>query len=473
MTKQTRREFLRTAGSVAASAGMLSVLPRDSASADEAERAKRPNILFFFPDQHRYDWLGTTPGLNVRTPNLDKLAADGVRFTRAFCASPLCAPSRACLAAGKEYDRCRVLSNRIDYPIEQTTFYSFLRESGYHVMGCGKFDLHKGSRIWGIDGKHLLKEWGFSDGIDNGGKWDAAGAASQGIDEPYTAYLRKRGLLDAHLADFQQRRKVGRGAVFATPLPDDAYCDNYAANNGLQLIKNSPQDKPWFLQINFPGPHAPWDITESMEPLYEGVDFPVPNGGKELSPEEYVAVRRNYSAMVTNIDRWLGVYLEELEKRGELDNTLIVYSSDHGEMLGDHNTWGKSRPYEPSVGVPLTVWGPSVEKGVVSDALVSVMDLAATFLEYASLQRPSDMDSLSLKPLLEGKTQIHRACVLSGLQPWRMVFDGRYKLIKGFESDSPVLFDLQEDPLENNNIAAKAGDEVARLSLTLEEGVVV
>ena len=119
----------------------------------------RPNILFFFPDQFRYDWLGMHPDIPVRTPNLEKLGARGVRFTHAVTPSPLCAPARARLAAGKEYARCRVPQNDVDYPLDQVTVYTLLRQSGYHVLGCGKFDLNKGSQDWGLDGKTLLKEF--------------------------------------------------------------------------------------------------------------------------------------------------------------------------------------------------------------------------------------------------------------------------------------------------------------------------
>ena len=106
---------------------------------------RRPNILFFFPDEHRFDWTSLNPRLDVRMPNLAALARNGVSFRNTLVASPLCAPSRACLASGKEYPRCGVRDNSEDYPVQQTTFYSLLRESGYHVMGCGKLDLHKGS----------------------------------------------------------------------------------------------------------------------------------------------------------------------------------------------------------------------------------------------------------------------------------------------------------------------------------------
>ncbi len=427
---------------------------------------QRPNILFLFPDQLRYDWIGTNPNIPVRTPNVNALAARGVQFTEAVVASPLCAPSRACLATGKEYERCGVPSNGQDLPAGSQTYYQLLRNSGYQVLGVGKFDLAKGSHNQGLDGKLHLSEWGFSDGVNNAGKHDAiAGAANPS--DPYMSYLQKRGLMQAHVDDFKRRK--GYQATFPTPLPDDAYCDNWLSVNGLDLIKAVPKGKPWHLQVNFTGPHPPMDITASMEKRVRGRDFPQPNRNTEFDAATHVAIRQNYTAMVENIDRWVGTYLDLLKERGELDNTLIVFSSDHGEMLGDHNLWGKVKPHQPSVGVPLIAAGPGVKKNVRSNALVSVIDLAATYLDYAGVPTPKDMDSRSLRPLLEGRAAKHRDHVFSALGKWRLVSDGQYKLIRGYEKDGePLCFDRKVDPLENNNLARKAPAAMARLGKLLD-----
>ncbi len=433
-----------------------------------------PNLLFLFPDQHRFDWVGSNSDLPVRTPVLDRIERTGVKFNKAVVASPLCAPSRACLAAGKEYDRCRVLGNGYDFPLDQTTFYQLLRDSGYHVMGCGKFDLHKKTENWGLDGKRLLPEWGFSDGIDNEGKWDGWRNLHKPTG-PYNVFLNERGVAQVHYDDFAKRRGRNQFAYTEpTPLPEDAYCDNWIGQNGLDLMRAAPAGKPWFLQVNFSGPHEPMDITRRMESICRDREFPQPNHCREFTPEVHNAIRQNYSAMVENIDRWCGKLIEEVEERGQLDNTLIVFSSDHGEMLGDHNRWAKRTPYDPSARVPLAVSGPGVRKGALTDALVSVMDLAATFLDYAGVKRPDAMDSLSIRPVIEGRAEHHRAQLLSGLGPWRMVWDGRYKLITGFDPDSPnpveperprpLLFDTEKDPLENTNLAGEFPETVRQLA---------
>lgn len=213
--------------------------------------------------------------------------------------------------------------------------------------------------------------------------------------------------------------------------------------------------------VNYVGPHEPMDITAAMEKRWRGVSFPQPHRPAQFSPETHVAIRQNYAAMIENIDRWTGILLDEVRRRGELDNTLVVFSSDHGEMLGDYGRWGKHVPYQPSVGVPLVVAGPGVRQGVCP-ALASVTDLTATFLDYAGLPIPAEMDSRSLRPLLEDRTRSHRECLLSGLDPWRMAWDGRYKLVEGF-GDGRLLFDMEEDPLESRNIASTAPEVVKRL----------
>ncbi|MBW2086894.1 MAG: sulfatase-like hydrolase/transferase, partial [Deltaproteobacteria bacterium] len=183
--------------------------------------------------------------------------------------------------------------------------------------------------------------------------------------------------------------------------------------------------------------------------------------------EQHNEVRQNYSAMVENIDRWLGIYIEKLRERGELENTLIVFSSDHGEMLGDHGYWEKHRPYQPSIGVPFITAGPGVREGSVIDVPITILDLTATFLDYGEVPRQDGMDSRSMRPLFEGQTNKHRDYVLSAMGDWRLVYDGRFKLVQGY-GNKPLLFDLKNDPFENNDIFMTAKDEANRLSAELK-----
>ncbi|MFB6296151.1 MAG: sulfatase [Halobacteriales archaeon] len=488
-----------------------------------------PNILLVLTDQQRHDWVGSDPDIPVRTPNLDALGERGVRFTNALCPAPLCAPSRSCLASGLAYDRCGAWTNQ-DYPGDRPTLYERLRDdAGYETIGVGDIDLHMDSATWGLDGKYALNSMGFTDGIeipgkramvgtyrnalgetghvDVGGDSDLPPDVDPGEDEPanaYMAHLRERGLLSAYVEDMEDRLYGDRPVSnFATtrpaPLPADAYVDNWVGRHALAFLENAPEDRPWHLAVNFVGPHEPMDVTEEMHGWYRDpdVEFPGPIRPPEgadcgdLDAETHQEIRRNYAAMCENVDRWLGRYLDVLEERGEREETLVVFASDHGELLGDYGGWAKSSPRQASVGVPLTIAGPDVEPRGRIDEPASVLDLHATFLEYAGVD-PGDVDSQSLRPYLEGRAESHREVVRSGLDPWRLAFDGRYKLIVGYDDDhdpltgevtgafdpgddrararaqvhettDPILFDLVEDPAESEDVAGEHPDVVDRL----------
>jgi len=425
-----------------------------------AAQPKRPNFLFLLPDQWRPDWMPGNPQIPVNLPNIQILAARGMRFNKVLCASPLCAPSRACLATGREYKSAGVENNRHDFPLDQKTYYQSLQAAGYHTMACGKIDLHKKTQNWGLDGSRLTKEWGFSHAIDNAGKGDAVNSGALTPKDPYMAMLHNRKLAAAHVDDFRKRRKYN--ATHTTPLPDDAYCDNWIAGNAKALLEKAPKNKPWHLVVNFTGPHNPMDITASMEKTARKRQFPQPNKNTEFDAATHTAIRQNYTVMCENIDTRIGEIIDAVKQRGELDNTLIVFSSDHGEMLGDHDRWGKHVPYQASAGIPLIVAGLDTRKNRTSDALASLIDVAATFLDYAGLEALPQMDARSLRPVLAGKAKKHREVVHSALEEWRLVWDGRYKLVEGYNQET-ALYDLLVDPLENHNLVTSEKDLAARL----------
>ncbi len=476
----SRREMLAgTVTSLAACGGGSLPGPRVSA---------RPNFLFLLSDQHRPDWLGRNPEVPAPTPNIDRLAARGVDFNQAIVASPVCGPSRSCLASGMEYENCGVEVNRDAYRPEITTFYKHLRDGGYHTMACGKIDLHKGGAGRTLDGRANMEPWGFSDMLITAGKGGGYFGDSVGPKEPYYAYLasldppQDRICAEDIAMRSEPRDSNWWGMTEPCPLADEHYLDNFTARTGLDLLDRAPDESPWFLVVNFNGPHPPMDITARMERQYRGPDrvidgFPQPHNYSGTFPaEQHVRIRQNYSAMIENIDRWLGLYQDRLRERGELDNTVIVYSSDHGEMLGDHDRWGKSVPYQASAGVPLVIAGPGIVEGVRSDSLVSLMDLSATFIDFADLPVPTEMESQSLRALLDQGGGQHREFARSALKAgqahagrFRLVQDHRYKLVEGFFEDT-VLYDREADPLEMENIAAAKPSEVERLSKLFADG---
>jgi arylsulfatase A-like enzyme len=216
------------------------------------------------------------------------------------------------------------------------------------------------------------------------------------------------------------------------------------------------------------------DVTQRMHDAWKDVRFPAPveNTQSGYTAQDHQRNRQHYAAMIENIDRHVGRFLEVVKERGELDRTLIVYASDHGEMLGDQNRWGKVTWYTPSSGIPLIVAGSGMVQGVTSTALVSLYDLTATFLDYAGAAPLPKMTSRSLRGLLEGRTEEDRNIVLSGLDDWRMAFDGRYKLVLRSDAQT-LLFDVDADPFELNNIAQTHPAVAARLTQMMhdEEGV--
>lgn len=464
----------------------------------------RPNVLFVFPDQHRPDYVGFDGEVPVRTPNLDDLADRGVAFRNAVTPSPLCGPARACLASGREYDRCGVRDHAADYPLGAPTLYARLRDAGYHVIGSGKFDLQKHSGDQGLDGENDLDANGFSDGVNNAGKWDAWGGARDGTPgDSYTTYLDEIGELTTHIEDFDRRQEAGIGASFPTSLPPEAYCDNWIGRRTVDLLEAAPADRPWFCQVNFAGPHDPWDVTEDMHNWYRDppVEFPDPTDpDEELTLDEHQSVRRNYAAMVENIDRWLGRFLGRVDDRGERENTLVVFASDHGEMLGDHGRWKKHLPYRASAGVPLVAAGTGVVDREPVEAPATILDCHATFLDAAGVEPTAvdpTMDSLSMWSFLQGDSAVDadptagglRDVAVSGFGNWRLAIDERYGLIRGYDPDEsqhdpdpwdeavvrdalrdrdPILFDY-DGAGETANVAGATPTVVERLDDAIDQ----
>ena len=312
----------------------------------------RPNILFLLADQHRPDFVGFDSDVPVRTPNLDALVRDGVAFRNAVTPSPVCGPARSCLASGLEYDRCYVRDHADqDFPLAAPTLYGRLRDQGgYYTVGTGKFDLQKHSGNWGIDGQQDLDANGFSAGCNTCGNH-----TPDTVSDPYTAYLESQGRFEEYLAE-QERREDSEyhyfdgsdaGSTFPSSLPEEAYHDNFIGRRSLEHLDEAPTDRPWFMQVNFVNPHNPWNVTEEMHEWYRNpdVDFPLPlDPSDRFDAETHQEIRRNYATMVENVDRWVGRFLQALEERGERDDTIVVYSSDHGESLGDRGNWYKRSP---------------------------------------------------------------------------------------------------------------------------------
>ncbi len=438
----------------------------------------RLNLLFLFPDQWRWDWLGCEDSpfgkVPVRTPNIDALAARGVRFTQCRTNSPVCAPARACLAQGVRYERCGVPGNGYNTPVDRPNVFKALRDAGYRTACTGKTDLQKHGLHKGLDGwTPAMGQLGFVESANQCGKWDAIRSGSTQPADLYMAALHATGYLGTHLEDYRRRdtdRKAKTLATYPTPLPRHLYTDDVTGQRALDMLTRWPTDPtgehpaPWMLWVNFPGPHEPFDPPAELKRRYDGVDFPGPVAvPDDARPQDHQQLRRNYAAMCEGIDEWVGRLLDAVEARGELDNTLIVFASDHGEMLGDHGLWYKCVWHEPSVHVPLIVAGPGVRQGVVSDALVELIDISATLLDAAGVAPLPEADAQSFVPVLRGEATTHRDHARSALDKWQMVCEGRHKLVRT-QGEPDRLFDLHADPAEQHDLAADQPDLAQALS---------
>ena len=396
-------------------------------------QSTQPNVLLVFPDELRYDWGGTLFGIPLQTPNIDSLSKRGTSFRRAVVAAPVCAPSRACLASGREYDMAGVPMNfHNDFDLSIPTFYQSLQDAGYWTMVTGRDDLDKSTGGPGLNGTTHTKALGFDDAIRCDGTTDVTfGGVPH---EPYGVWLASQrspsgneSLFEMQIRRFKElfARKYGSYAIpDTTPLPDNAYQDNWIGRSAVELLTRRPKDKPFFLEVSHQAPHPPLDITKSMKETVKNRTFPLANFTK-VPDDDQLILRQNYAAKIERIDYWLGQYIDLLTSENQLNNTIICFCSDHGEMLGDRNTFAKSKPWHSAMGVPLICAGPGVEgPSRVIEHPVTTMDLAATFIDYAGGDKPTNMTSTSLRNVLSGSSEVpDRQIVHSGLNTWRAVME--------------------------------------------------
>lgn len=437
----------------------------------------KPNILFIMDDQHRFDYLGAAGASFVNTPNLDRLAANGTRFTQCSTNAPVCAPARIGLATGLQPFRVGSLDNWSFLPQSATTYYQRLRDHGYRVGCVGKLDLGKPDRYNGRHGdRPSTYSWGFTHPEECEGKMHAKTPTPLG---PYTHHLQERGLLKTFFEDYTQRAKAGWVKGYDdSVLSSEDFEDGYIGRRSAEWIETIPDDFPWHLFVSFVGPHDPFDPPTEYADRYRDTDMPAaippspegkPLGRRcDLEPAEVADTRRQYCALIELIDDQIGMMLDALERRGMMENTVIIFSSDHGEMLGDHGLYTKSAPYEAAMRVPLIISGPGLPKGAVSDAIVELIDINPTICEVAGLLPQERIDAKSIMPTLRGETQVHRTDALSCLKGFDCLRTPEWKLIT--RCDGGVeLYNLAEDPEERVDVAKKRPEVLDQMLKRLRE----
>ena len=480
-----------------------------SASATEPPQKPR-NVLFIITDQQRWDAMSCAGNTVLKTPNLDKLAQQGARFTSFYSACPVCVPARTAILTGHSIESNRVLSNTDVDREDGAPFPSFdqiLLRSGYRGEYHGKYH----------SPYHLALDYSEPVMWLNGKKAPAGSKALTSESEAFRTYLEKNvpkrplrpgelsqanGIytpiaLDERFGKVNPEKGSQAESYGRLEAPKEHSLAAFTAKEGLAALDRL-KGGPFTLTISIGPPHPPMVVSEPYYSLYPPGKIPPPvsladprtNAPYRDKPSDRALYRDPlliqqmtslYYGMVTEVDDWVGKILQRLDDLGLANNTLVVFTSDHGEMLGEHGMHGKFVFYEGSVHVPLLLRLPgAITPGTVNKAPSSHLDLFSTILDYCGKSGNASEGS-SLRPLIEGRESgVGRIAVSewpSRTVPGFMITDGRWKLLYGRAANAPsldALYDLQTDPHEVNNlIGNNPKREQVRAEVTRLKGLLI
>lgn len=425
---------------------------------------KRPNILWYCTDQQRFDTIGALGNPHVQTETLDQLVRDGVAFTHAYCQSPICTPSRSSFMSGLYPSRVHNTRNGNDtFPDHPTIISKLIAESGYECGMIGKFHLQSSGHRTEPRIDDGFSFWKFSHAPRDDWK--------EGHD--YADWVRDHG------GDLDAMRGSEEN------VSPEFHQTTWASERAIEFItKQRGDDEPWMLNINVYDPHPPFVPPKVYADRFDADAMPGPYfrpsdlghqskldcvdfQGEVSAPEGHDAkqMQANYYAMIAQIDDQFARLLDVLEQTGQKDNTVILFTSDHGETLGDHGLMRKgARFYEGLVRVPLIFsWPGRFQQDLQSSALVELLDMSRTLLELAGVNVPDYFQGKSLLPILDGAASpdhlrdFARCEYFDALDPHftggtgtyaTMHRTARYKLSVYHDKNLGELYDLLEDPWE-------------------------
>jgi len=448
----------------------------------------KPNILFLMTDQCRADALGCMGG-SISTPNLDRIASEGVTFTNCISTSPVCVPARLSLATGL-YPHNTGVWNNCNHTLaaESPTWMQVVRAAGYRTSLFGKTHLHPHNGDL-RDREELMHAYGWDDVDEIGGPRASARVLSH-----MTARWEAKGLWGDYREDYRERFANKPWVVRPSTLPFEEYADVYVGQRACEYLRDYDRAEPWCCTISFGGPHEPWDTPEPYASRYEPSTMPPPlpfprdeaprargkldqmrDNAPPLTPAEIAAMRADYAGNVTLIDDQIGQILQVLQKRGELANTLILFTSDHGEMNGDCGLIYKSNFMQSAAGVPFLVRPPLGEaidsRGSRSSAPIEWIDAGATCCDWAGAPIPHQQFARSTAPILRGETTQTREYAVSELSGELMIQTEAWKLAINADGEPYLLFDRIQDPEERINLVntPKTAEIQVELQLRLLE----
>ncbi|MCX7704778.1 MAG: sulfatase-like hydrolase/transferase [bacterium] len=438
----------------------------------------KPNILLIFADQMRWDCLGCAGNPVIKTPNLDKLAGSGILFRNAFSPDPICVPARASLMTGNYPQVCTgIKGNGGRIKDGQPLLTEVLKKAGYRAYACGKLHFLPYSPpgtprlVHGFEQVDLHESGRIIAEYDPEGKM-------KGL-EDYFDYLSSVGW-----HGYSRAHGVGNNDVrpCPSPLPAEHYVDHWIANCTIKSIethrKETP-DKPFFVFMSSPKPHSPYDPPRPYDNLYDPRQIPMPFGTREmmreknpliemiyyfkalnhLSPQAWQVIRSYYYGCITFLDAMIGRVVDYLEKSGIFENTLIIFTADHGDLLGDFGSAFKVSHLNGSVRIPFIVSGPGVAKGRISDSLVGLQDILPTLADYAGVEIGQKVHGGSLIDTFQNPEYKVRDVFYSttdgGIGASVMVTDGKWKYIYTEAGAVEEFYNQIDDIAEIHNLADK------------------
>ncbi len=451
----------------------------------ELNGGRMPNILWICADMQRFD---TIEGLNndfIHTPNLRKLMADSVTFTKAYTQSPVCSPSRASFLTGRypHTTGLRALGQRIR-PDEQLVT-RILSDKGYACGLSGKLHLSPcfGGRIEDrIDDGYSVFNW------------------SHDLSDTWPGKNMWLNWLDHEGVKWPTPPRGPAALAWGVPIDPKYTQTAWCSDTAIKFMRGQKDFNPWLMSVNIFQPHHPfWPTAEYLshynpdkmpspnyregeldkKTVYQQVDHEAGTGGHGISfvhtdDLEHRKMKAAYYAMIEQVDTEVGRMLQVLEETGQADNTIVIYMSDHGEMMGDHGIFLKGPYfYEGAIRVPLIIrWPGKYKAGLRSDALVELVDIAPTLLEAAGLTIPAGVQGRSLTPLLTGQTTAHRDSIYCEFFDSYALYDPppmaacvrteRYKLAYYQKLNTGELYDLEKDPTETYNLWDSSNAKPAR-----------
>ncbi|MDE2819883.1 MAG: sulfatase-like hydrolase/transferase [Chloroflexota bacterium] len=445
---------------------------------------RRPNILILYTDQQRWDTLGANGNPEILTPNLDALAASGVTFTHHFVQNPVCMPSRISMLTSRYPSSLGITRMGVPVPQDLLTLPRILKTYGYRGANIGKLhflphanrDHRSPHPDYGFDHLEISDEPGVYE--DAYRAWarqrapEAMDAISAGIPPGTRIWNRTLGIKDevAHRGDPEGRFDFEGGIPFGA---DDSLTHSaFVAEQTIEFIRQA-RDQPFLCIAGFYSPHAPWMTPQKYLDLYDPASLSIPefppeiDGQRPVEPGEQFSdahlrrAKQGYYAMISEVDYYVGKILAALDAAGQRENTIVVFTSDHGEWLGTHLKFGKGYPADDAVSrVPLILSAPNGEPGQRIDGIVEAVDILPTLLSLAGIQAPPSLQGISLADVVMTGAEVPKGAALTEGDGWKCLRNRDYRYL--IHSDGRErLWHIETDPGEYADVVDEPAHQPA------------